>query len=44
MGPSLEQEAVRVVSKLPQMLPGEKDGKVVGVMYALPIIFDIKTD
>jgi len=39
--PSLEQEAVRVVSKLPQMLPGEQDGKKVGVMYSLPIVFEI---
>lgn len=40
--PELEQEAIRVVSQLPQMKPGEQDGKLVGVMYSLPIIFDIK--
>ncbi|WP_170152842.1 M56 family metallopeptidase [Ulvibacter antarcticus] len=35
----LEQEAIRVVSSLPKMLPGEHQGKAVGVLYALPIIF-----
>ena len=38
----LENEAVRVISSLPQMLPGEHEGKKVGVQYSLPIIFDIK--
>ncbi|QIE59467.1 hypothetical protein G5B37_07785 [Rasiella rasia] len=38
---SLEQEAIRVVSKLPKMIPGEHDGKSVGVQYTLPIIFKI---
>jgi len=40
--PSLEAEAIRVVSKLPKMKPGEQDGKVVGVLYSLPIIFKIE--
>jgi hypothetical protein len=40
--PSLEAEAVRVVSKLPKMKPGEQDGKTVGVLYSLPIIFKIE--
>jgi len=39
--PDLETEALRVVSKLPKMIPGEKDGKPVGVIYALPIIFEV---
>ena len=39
---SLEKEAIRVVSKLPKMEPGEQDGKPVGVLYSLPILFDIK--
>ena len=39
--PDLETEALRVVSKLPKMIPGEKDGKPVGVIYALPILFEI---
>ncbi len=34
---NLEEEAVRVVSSLPQMQPGEENGKKVGVKYTLPI-------
>jgi len=33
----LEEEAVRVISSLPQMQPGEENGKKVGVKYTLPI-------
>ena len=40
--PELQEEAIRVVAKLPKMLPGEHDGKKVGVLYSLPIIFDLK--
>ncbi|MFK5983605.1 MAG: M56 family metallopeptidase [Flavobacteriaceae bacterium] len=40
--PSLEAEALRVVSKLPKMEPGKQDGKTVGVLYSLPIIFKIE--
>ena len=38
---SLEEEAIRVVSGLPQMMPGEHRGKNVSVLYALPIVFKI---
>ena len=38
----LETEAIRVIHKLPQMIPGEHEGKKVGVQYALPIVFEIK--
>ncbi len=40
--PELEAEALRVVSLLPQMLPGEQDGKKVSVIYSLPIVFEVK--
>jgi len=40
--PELEAEAIRVVSKLPQMQPGEQKGERVGVLYSLPIIFEVK--
>ncbi len=40
--PELEAEAIRVVSKLPQMQPGQQKGKKVDVLYSLPIIFEIK--
>ena len=39
--PDLEAEALRVVNKIPQMQPGEHRGKKVGVLYSLPIIFEI---
>ncbi|MBQ4822128.1 M56 family metallopeptidase [Aquimarina sp. MMG016] len=40
--PELETEAIRVIQKLPQMTPGVHDGVNVGVMYSLPIAFEIK--
>lgn len=39
--PKLEVEAVRVVKLLPQMQPGMQKGKKVGVLYSLPIVFDV---
>ncbi len=38
----IEKEAVRVVSKLPQMEPGKQRGEAVGVLYSLPIVFKIE--
>jgi len=35
----LEKEAIRVVSSLPKMKPGEENGKKVAVKYTLPITF-----
>lgn len=40
--PELEAEAIRIISKLPQMQPGEQKGQKVGVLYSLPIVFDVK--
>lgn len=40
--PRLEKEAVSVVSALPDMTPGKQRGKAVGVLYSLPIVFDIQ--
>ena len=37
----LENEAKRVVSKIPQMKPGQQQGKNVSVMYNLPITFQV---
>lgn len=39
--PDLEKETTRVVSMLPEFIPGQKDGKNVDVKYALPIVFFI---
>ncbi|GAB2760362.1 M56 family metallopeptidase [Salinimicrobium soli] len=38
---ALEAEGKRVVSSLPQMKPGEHDGKVVPVLFSLPITFEV---
>lgn len=38
----LEEEAIRVVRLLPQMKPGFQRGKEVGVLYALPIVFEVE--
>ncbi|MGB5982744.1 MAG: energy transducer TonB [Nonlabens sp.] len=40
--PRLKKEAARVIQKLPQMTPGMQRGKPVGVIYALPIIFQVQ--
>jgi len=40
-GEILNDEAVRVVSKLPKFIPGKKDGKVVPVKYGFPISFSL---
>ncbi|PQB05141.1 energy transducer TonB [Aureitalea marina] len=40
--PRLEQEAVDVVSSLPKMTPGQQRGKPVGVLYSLPILFQVE--
>jgi hypothetical protein len=40
--PELQQEAIRVISMLPDMLPGEQDGKPVSVLYSLPIILKVQ--
>lgn len=40
--PRLEQEAIEVVKSLPKMTPGMQRGKPVGVLYALPILFQVE--
>lgn len=40
--PRLEQEAIEVVKSLPKMTPGKQRGKAVGVLYALPILFQVE--
>lgn len=36
-----EAEALRIINKLPQFIPGEHKGKAVVVSYAIPIIFSL---
>ncbi|MBQ4818682.1 energy transducer TonB [Aquimarina sp. MMG016] len=40
--PRLEKEAQRVVKMLPKMTPGRQRGKAVGVLYSLPIVFQVQ--
>ena len=40
--PRLEEEAARVINSLPKMQPGKQRGKPVGVMYSLPIVFQVQ--
>jgi len=40
--PRLEQEAIKVIKLLPKMKPGRQRGKAVGVLYALPILFQVE--
>jgi len=37
----LDNEAIRVVSKLPKFIPGTKDGKKTSVKYGFPIAFSL---
>lgn len=41
-GEKLNEEALRVVSSLPDMLPGEQDGQKVRVQYNVPIKFQLR--
>ncbi len=40
--PQLEEEASRVIKKIPQMEPGRQQNKAVGVQYTLPIVFMVE--
>ncbi|MEZ4859584.1 MAG: energy transducer TonB [Flavobacteriaceae bacterium] len=39
--PLIEKEAIRVVSSLPKFTPGEQNGAPVGVLYVIPIQFEV---
>lgn len=38
----LEEESIRIINMLPKMIPGEQDGKPVGVKYTLPMRIDVQ--
>lgn len=40
--PSLDAEAVRVISGMPKWIPGEQKGQKVRVKYTVPLIFHLK--
>lgn len=38
---AVQDEAIRVVSNMPKMIPGKYQGQAVGVKYSLPIAFKV---
>ena len=38
----LKEESIRIIKMLPKMIPGEQDGKPVGVKYTLPMRIDVE--
>lgn len=40
--PELENEVIRVIALLPQMMPGKQKGEPVGVLYSLPVVFNVE--
>ena len=40
--PSLDKEAVRVISSMPKWTPGRQNGTAVNVRYTLPVTFRLK--
>lgn len=40
--PLLDAEAIRVISSMPDWIPGKNDGKAVKVAYTIPIMFALK--
>ena len=38
----LEEEAIRIISLLPRMIPGKQDGKAVRVPFSIPITFRLQ--
>ena len=39
--PELVAEEIRVVTSMPRLATGEKNGTAVHVMYSLPIVFQV---
>ncbi|MBK9320176.1 MAG: energy transducer TonB [Bacteroidetes bacterium] len=42
IGGGCEEEAIRVIKKMPQWKPGKQNGRAVNVQYMLPVAFRIK--
>ena len=42
--PLLEEEAARIIGRLPQMKPGKQDGEVVEVPFSIPITFKLESN
>ena len=42
VSPELDQEALRVVKKMPKWQPGKQNGEVVRVTYTIPVSFRLQ--
>ncbi|MFI1771846.1 energy transducer TonB [Thalassobellus citreus] len=40
--PKLDEEAERVINMIPEMTPGKQNDKNVGVLYSIPIVFQVQ--
>ncbi|MFI1744434.1 energy transducer TonB [Thalassobellus sediminis] len=40
--PKLDEEAERVINMIPEMTPGKQNNKNVGVLYSIPIVFQVQ--
>ncbi|MBL7770036.1 MAG: TonB family protein [Flavipsychrobacter sp.] len=40
--PSLDQEAIRLVTKMPKWIPAMQDGRLVKMYFVLPVVFQIR--
>jgi TonB family protein len=40
--PSLDKEAIRVISTFPEWIPGEQNGKKVATRYTIPVVFRLE--
>jgi hypothetical protein len=40
--PSLDQEALRLVNKMPNWTPAMQDGRLVKMYFVLPVVFQIR--
>ena len=44
LDPSCDKEAVRVIKKMPNWLPGRQNGNAVSVYYSLPVVFKLQNN
>lgn len=42
--PELDAEALRIVSTMPQWIPGRQRGKAINVKYTIPVMFNLKNE
>ncbi len=40
--PSLDQEAIRLVTQMPKWIPATQDGKLVNMYFILPVVFQLR--